>query len=94
MPDIDRIMDDVVAEFRRRLPLLDGGDRRAIEDGIALLTSQRQGGMDEARFEWLLKTLRAGRAPKGRTVLKPRLVAAELARRWARATEAGAAALN
>lgn len=95
MPDIDRFMDDVVADLRRRLLLLDdGGDRRAIEDGIALLTWQRQGGMDEARFELLLASLREGRAPAGRAVLKPRLVAAELARCWAQYTEDGAAALN
>ena len=39
MPSVEDFMEEVVAGFRRRLALLrDGGDRRAIEDGIALLT--------------------------------------------------------
>jgi hypothetical protein len=78
MPDVDSFMDEVVTDLRRRLPLLgDGGDRRAIEDGIALLTDYRVSGMDGQRFEVLLSTLRAGL-----TVLKPEVIADELARRW------------
>ena len=75
-------MDEVVTDLRRRLALLaDGGDRRAIEDGIALLTDQRLCGMDESRFETLLSMLRAGRSPAGH-VSKPELLAGELTRRW------------
>jgi hypothetical protein len=75
-------MDEVVTELRRRLVLLaDGGDRRAIEDGIALLTDERLCGMDESRFETLLSMLRVGRSPAGH-VLKPQLLARELTRRW------------
>lgn len=96
MPDVDLFMDEVVADFRRRLALLgDGGDRRAIEDGIALLAGYRLGGMDEARFEKLLSTLRAGRSPAGLAVLKPQMIAAELAQRWrAYTAEVAAPALN
>ena len=76
-------MDGVVADLRRRIALLgDCGDRRAIEDGIALLTCCRRGGIDEARFETLLATLCAGRSPAGLALLKPRAIGGELARRW------------
>jgi hypothetical protein len=76
-------MDEVVADFRRRLALLDdGGDRRAIEDSIALLTDYRPAGMDAACFEKLLGTLRAGRSPVALRILKPQAIAGELARRW------------
>lgn len=61
MPNVDSFMDEVVTDYRRCLALLgDGGDRRAIEDGIALLTDYRLSGMDTQRFEVLLSTLRAG----------------------------------
>ena len=83
MPNVELFMDEVVTGLRRRLALLgDSGDRRAIEDGIALLTRYRLRGMDEARFEMLLSTLRAGRTPDGQRVLKPAMLASELARRW------------
>ena len=83
MPNVERFMDEVVTDLRRRLALLgDCGDRRAIEDGIALLTGYRLGGMDEACFEKLLSTLRAGRSPLGLAVLKPQAIAGELTRRW------------
>ena len=83
MPSVDHFMDEVVTGFRRRLALLpDGGDRRAIEDGIALLTHCLRGGMDEARLETLLSTLSAGRSPAGLAVLKPEVVARELTRGW------------
>ena len=83
MPSVENFMDQVVTEFRQRLTLLpDGGDRRAIEDGIALLTRCLQGGIDEARLEMLLSTLRAGRSPAGLAVLKPEAIARELTRRW------------
>ncbi len=83
MPSVENFMDEVVTGFRRRLALLpDGGDRRAIEDGIALLTNCLRGGMDEARLEMLLSTLRAGRSPAGQVVLKPEAIARELTRRW------------
>jgi hypothetical protein len=76
-------MDEVVADFRRRLALLDdGGDRRAIEESIALLTDYRLAGMDGACFERLLETLRAGRSPVALRALKPQAIAGELARRW------------
>ena len=82
MPDVEIFMDEVVTDLRRRLVLLaDGGDRRAIEDGIALLTHERLCGIDEPRLELLLSTLRAGRSPAGH-VLKPQLLAGELTRRW------------
>lgn len=83
MPDIECFMDEVVTDLRRRLALLgDSGDRRAIEDGIALLTDYRLSGLDAARFEKLLSMLRAGRSPVGLTVLRPEMLAAQLARRW------------
>jgi hypothetical protein len=96
VPGIDLFMDEVVADFRRRLALLgDGGDRRAIEDGIALLTDSRLSGIDAAAFEELLSTLRAGRAPAGHHLLQPEKIAGELARRWQRyAAEAAVPALN
>jgi hypothetical protein len=96
VPDVDLFMDEVVADFRRRLALLgDGGDRRAIEDGIALLAGVRRGGMDQARFEMLLSMLRAGRSPAGLAVLKPAMIAAELAQRWQEySAGVGVAALN
>jgi len=76
-------MDEVVADYRRRLALLDdGGDRRAIEDSIALLTDYRLAGMDAGCFERLLGTLRAGRSPVAMRVLKPQTIAGDLARRW------------
>lgn len=84
MPIIERFMDEVVADLRCRVGLLaDNGDRRAIEDGIALLTDYRLTGMDEARLEKLLAMLRAGRSPVGLAVLKPERIGEELARRWA-----------
>lgn len=83
MPDVESFMDEVVAEYRRRLALLpDGGDRRAIEDGIALLTDYRLSGMDASRFEKLLSTLASGRSPVGLSVLKPDVIGQDLARRW------------
>lgn len=83
MSDIGPFMDEVVADLRRRLALLgDSGDRRAIEDGIALLHRCRTGGMDVPHFESLLSMLRAGRSPAGRAVLKPQAIAGELTRRW------------
>ncbi len=83
MSDVELFMDEVVADLRRRVALLgDSGDRRAIEDGIALLTGCRRGGIDEARFETLLSTLRAGRSPAGLAVLKPQTIGGELTRRW------------
>jgi len=83
MPFVEDFMDEVVAEYRRRLALLgDSGARRAIEDGIALLTGYRLSGMDAAHFEMLLSTLRAGRQPAGLTVLRPEVIGAELTRRW------------
>jgi hypothetical protein len=83
VPSVENFMDEVVTGFRRRLALLpDGGERRAIEDGIALLTRCLAGGMDEARLEMLLSTLRAGRSPAGLAVLKPEAIARELTRRW------------
>ncbi len=84
MPIVERFMDEVVADLRRRLALLaDNGDRRAIEDGIALLTDYRLTGIDEAHLEKLLAMLRAGRSPAGLAVLKPERIGEELARRWA-----------
>ncbi len=81
--DVDRFMDETARDLRSRLALLgDGGERRAIEDGIALLTDYRLSGMDETLFERLLATLRAGRSPVGLSVLKPEAIAGELARRW------------
>ncbi len=93
MPNVELFMDEVVTDLRRRLALLsDGGDRRAIEDGIALLTDHRLSGMNATTFEKLLSTLRAGRSPVGLAVLKPEVIAGELARRWYAYTE-GAAVL-
>lgn len=87
MPRVDDFMDEIVAEYRRRLVLLgDSGDRRVVEDGIALLTglqtSYRAGTMDGERFEKLLSMLRAGRAPAGRSLLRPAVIGEELWRRW------------
>lgn len=95
MRNVEAFIDDVVADMRRRLALLgDNGDRRAVEDGIALLTDYRLNGMDEARFERLLTTLRSGRSPVRLAVLKPETVAAELARRWAACNTAAAVLAN
>ena len=96
MRDVDAFVDEVVSDFRRRLALLgDGGGRRAVDDGISLLTDYRLGGMDETCFERLLATLRAGRSPVGLSVLKPEAIAGELASRWRLYAQEGAAtALN
>jgi hypothetical protein len=83
MPNIEDFMDGVMAEFRGRLALLgDSGDRRAIEDGIALLAAYRRSDMDVARFEMLLSTLRSGRCPDGLSVLRSEAIGAELSQRW------------
>ena len=83
MPFVEDFMDEVVAEYRRRLALLgDSGARRAVEDGIALLVGYRLSGMDAAHFEMLLSMLRAGRSPAGLPVLQPEVIGAELTRRW------------
>jgi hypothetical protein len=82
MPDLQRFMDETVRDMRSRLALLaDSGERRAIEDGIALLTDHRLSGLDEQRFTRLLVTLSTGRSPVG-MVLKPQAIGRELAQRW------------
>jgi hypothetical protein len=83
MPSVDAFLDDLVADLRRRISLLDDcGDRRALEDAVTLLTDYRISGMDGPRFERLLKTLREGRSPVRLTVMKPEALAADLAQRW------------
>jgi len=94
MSNVEVFMDEVVTDMRRRLALLDDdGDRRAVEDGIALLTDYRLSGMDESLFEKLLATLGAGRSPVGLSVLKPEMIGAELARRWQTFTQQRGGAL-
>jgi hypothetical protein len=94
MPSVQHFTDEVLTDYRRRLALLpDGGDRRAIEDGIALLTDVRLRGIDASRFEVLLSTLASGRSPVGLAVLKPEAIARELARRWRAYTGAITAAV-
>ena len=81
--NVDSLVERVVSDFRHRLALLDDdGDRRAIEDAVALLTDYRLSGMDEPAFERLLATMREGRSPVALTVLKPQAIAAELAREY------------
>jgi hypothetical protein len=71
-----------VSDLRTRISLLnDGGERRALEDGIALLTDYRLAGIDSRRFAQLITLLQAGRSPFT-AVLKPEAVAHELAWRW------------
>jgi len=83
MPAVERFIEGVVADFLRRLALLgDGGDRRALEDGIALLTDYRLSEMDETALERVIAMLRSGRSPVGMLVLKPEAIGGELARRW------------
>jgi hypothetical protein len=95
MSNVDVFMEEVVTDMRRRLALLDDdGDRRSVEDGIALLTDYRLSNMDETLFEKLLATLRAGRSPVGLSVLKPEAIGAELARRWQSFTQGGAIAAH
>jgi hypothetical protein len=95
MSNVEAFMEEVISDMRARLALLsDGGDRRAIEDGIALLTDYRLSEMDETLFERLLATLRAGRSPVGLAVLKPEVIGAELARRWQSFTQGGAIAAH
>ena len=90
MRDVERFMDDVTAGMRARLALLDDdGDRRALEDGIALLTDYRLSGMDEAAFERLLKTLRSGRSPVPLAVAQPEAIADELGALWSHAATEG-----
>jgi hypothetical protein len=80
---VDAFIERVVSDFRRRLALLDDdGDRRAIEDAVALLTDYRLSGMDDASFERLIATMRDGRSPVALSVLKPAAIAAELSRAW------------
>jgi hypothetical protein len=84
MPNVEQFMDHVVTDLRQRLALLDDdGDRRSIEDGIALLREARARRMDALRFERLLAVLRAGTAPAEFAVLRPGLIGGELSRRWA-----------
>ena len=81
--NVDAFIERVVSDFRRRLALLDDdGDRRAIEDAVALLTDYRLSAMDEPAFERLIATMRGGRSPVALTVLKPQSIAAELAREY------------
>ncbi|MEX2226949.1 MAG: hypothetical protein WEB52_10920 [Dehalococcoidia bacterium] len=95
MSNVEAFMEEVVGDMRKRLALLDDdGDRRSIEDGIALLTDYRLSNMDETVFERLLVTLRAGRSPVGLSVLKPEAIGAELARRWQAFTQGGAIAAH
>src|SRR4051812_37338911 len=78
--NVDEFIEQVVSDFRRRRALLDDdGDRRAIEDAVALLTDYRLSGMDEPAFERLIVTMHEGRSPVAMTVLKPHAIAAELA---------------
>ena len=92
MPDVEQFMDSVVADLRHRLALLDDdGDRRAIEDGIALLTEERTRGLNAPLFEHLLAGLRAAMAPAGSPVLRPEFIGRELSRRWAEHTIRAAA---
>ena|SRR5438552_2967810 len=78
---VDAFIERVASAFRHRLALLDDdGDRRAIEDAIALLTDYRLSGMDEPAFERLIATMHEGRSPVALAVLKPQTIAAELAR--------------
>jgi hypothetical protein len=80
---VDAFIERVVSDFRRRLALLDDdGDRRAIEDAVALLTDYRLSGMDEPAFERLIATMREGRSPVALTVLRPQAIAADLAREY------------
>ena len=80
---VDAFIERVVSDFRRRLALLDDdGDRRAIEDAVALLTDYRLSGMDEVSFERLIAMMRDGRSPVALTILKPEAIAAELSRQW------------
>jgi hypothetical protein len=91
---VDAFIDEVVQDFRKRLALLDDdGDRRAVEDSIALLTDYRLSGMDEPSFTRLLAALSAGRAPVALFVLKPEAIARELAQRWRGYVEAEALAI-
>jgi hypothetical protein len=83
MPSIEAFMESVIRDLRTRLALLnDCGERRAVEDGIALLTDFRLSDMDQPRFERLLASLRSGRSPVGLSVLKPEAIARELSERW------------
>ncbi len=89
---VDAFFERVVADFRHRLALLDDdGDRRAIEDAVALLTDYRLSGMDEASFERLIATMREGRSPVAMSVLKPQAIASELSRLWTDYREENAA---
>lgn len=96
MRNVESFMEDVVSDMRGRLALLDDkGERRAIEDGITLLTDYRLSGMDEPLFERLLASLRAGRSPVGLSVLMPETIARDLSCRWrAYAGGVGAPALR
>jgi len=90
MSNVEAFMEGVVSDMRKRLALLDDdGDRRAVEDGIALLTDYRLSNMDEPLFERLLATLRGGRSPVGLSVLRPEVIGAELAWRWQAFTQGG-----
>jgi hypothetical protein len=82
MGDLERFMDETVSDLRKRIALLDdGGERRALEDGVALLTDYRLANIDERRFAQLIALLQAGRSPFS-AVLKPEAVARELSWRW------------
>jgi hypothetical protein len=90
---VDRFMDETARDLSARLRLLhDCGERRALEDGIALLTDFRLSGMDAQRFERLLASLRSGRSPVGLSVLKPEEIGRELTQRWSAYTGSVSAA--
>lgn len=72
MHAVDIFIDEVVADLRCRVALLDDDAARGIaEDAIVFLTDHRLGGMDDARFEKRIATfagcarvaLRATRPP-------------------------------
>jgi hypothetical protein len=84
VPGVAAFVDEVVADYGRRCVLLpDGGDRRALEDAIALLRRSRRRPLDAAAFERMLDALCAGVAPDGHSLLKPRDAGADLLARWA-----------
>jgi hypothetical protein len=78
---MDAFLERTASEYRARLALLgDSGERRALEDAVALLADARHwiNGVDG--FKALVASLRGRRARV--SVLRPSVLADDLERRW------------
>lgn len=79
---VERFFDETVADLRAASERAGTGERRRIDDRIALLTDYRLASFEEAQLDRLLAQLRAGRSPVRLFVTQPEAMAADLEQRW------------